>query len=35
LGRRGAGGLVPVAGVAYAAFDARRTVDRVLERPFP
>ena len=33
LGRRWATGLVPVVGVAYAGYDARRTVDRVLERP--
>jgi hypothetical protein len=32
--RRWTAGLVPVIGIAYAGHDARRTVDRVLQRPF-
>ena len=35
LGRRWAAGLVPIVGIAYAGFDARRTVDRVLRLPPP
>jgi hypothetical protein len=35
IGRRWAAGLVPVAGIVYAAHDARRTIDRVLLRPVP
>jgi len=33
LGRRWATGLVPIVGIAYAGYDARRTIDRVLLRP--
>lgn len=35
LARRWTAGLVPVIGIAYAGYDARRTVDRVLELPLP
>jgi hypothetical protein len=33
IARRWAAGLVPVVGIAYAGYDARRTIDRVLLRP--
>lgn len=33
IARRWAAGLVPVAGIAYAGYDARRTIDRVLLIP--
>jgi hypothetical protein len=33
IGRRWATGLVPVVGIVYAGYDARRTIDRVLLRP--
>jgi hypothetical protein len=35
LARRWTAGLVPIVGIAYAGYDARRTVDRVLLRPLP
>jgi hypothetical protein len=35
LARRWTAGLVPVVGIAYAGYDARRTVDRVLDLPLP
>ena len=33
IARRWAAGLVPVVGIAYAGYDARRTIDRVLLIP--
>jgi hypothetical protein len=35
IARRWAAGLVPVVGIVYAGYDARRTIDRVLLRPMP
>jgi hypothetical protein len=35
IARRWAAGLVPVVGIAYAGYDARRTIDRILLRPIP
>jgi hypothetical protein len=35
IARRWTAGLVPVVGIAYAGYDARRTIDRVLLRPLP